>query len=525
MAASVADAQGLVHADALDEAPSGDQVAEVAENLQKRCDALLSEVTIFEQKLVEVGRAKQVELRTFTSSIRAEIKSLSRIGSLDQHSDEQRLHMLRSANVAFYEAVWLTAKHSAGVTGFLKRFPWANPSHAVPERTDGSGDAVHSHVEKRKKAGASVDIVADNGAEWVKLSTISETRLLFEIARRGWERHPDDSSDSENDVSAGRKDYNNDESLEDDISILRAAEELSRASRATRVRYRHPRIRMVLPKIVRGRVKAIDDLLDDIQALGVQLQTADVLASTGILKDISMEEALRNLILDDAALLTPTVNIDCTILLAIVSDLSNKHVEKDAWLHIAAKRQIEMEEEQNLLPSVLMPAMGARKLVCTREAATRMQEIVMTIGTESEKARTHALLSDMPGIDSRVDRLAAFARLSDHNIPERWQLPIEIVETEAHLPPGLPAIAENVANELSELNRSVFLYGWQRGITTLTSNRTIARRIQTIVEQSLEPDSDEITGPDLWICATARSLLAKEKNREGPQTSSRLGHH
>ena len=40
--------------------------------------------------------------------------------------------------------------------------------------------------------------------------------------------------------------------------------------------------------------------------------------------------------------------------------------------------QIKMERNDHLLPSVLWPACGARKLVCTREAAERALEIVET---------------------------------------------------------------------------------------------------------------------------------------------------
>ncbi|KAB8360801.1 hypothetical protein FH972_024535 [Carpinus fangiana] len=311
--------------------------------------------------------------------------------------------------------------------------------------------------------------------------------------------------------------------MEEDIAILKAAEELSRASKSTRVRYHHPRIHLVLPKICRGKVKEIDDLLNYIQGLDVSVETADAWSPSSHTGCLMIEDVVGGMVPGNFSCLSSTVNVDCTILLAIVSDLSNTHVIKEPWLHTAAKRQIEMEEEQNLLPSVLFPVMGNHTLVCTYEAATRMQEIVNTIGTRSEMARTEALLSTSNL--SHGDRLTKYARLSNHIIPPDWQLPVQVINDFNPLTPELPSIANVVSGELSDLNRSVFLFGWQKGYTTITSNRTTAKRIQTLIEESLVPGTNDVLGPDIWVCQTARSLRAKDKIRglAVPRNESNLG--
>lgn len=48
---------------------------------------------------------------------------------------------------------------------------------------------------------------------------------------------------------------------------------------------------------------------------------------------------------------------------------------------------------------------------------------------------------------------------------------------------SLPPIARKVRDRLSPINQSVFLYGWVRDITTLSSNKTVTRLImETIAE-------------------------------------------
>ncbi len=44
---------------------------------------------------------------------------------------------------------------------------------------------------KDKKNSALVDLVAHDGEEWIKVSTITENRVLFEMAEAGW--NADDS--------------------------------------------------------------------------------------------------------------------------------------------------------------------------------------------------------------------------------------------------------------------------------------------------------------------------------------------
>lgn len=472
---------------------------------------------------------------------------------VEANPEEERInHTLRSSNLPFFEMVWTTAKLSTGIIAFSKRFYWTPPTRATKHAHD--VQPPKPTARKLKQYSALVDIVSDNGAEWIKVSTITETRLLFELAKQGWEQASSSASDDDDCDSSSS--LNNDhqpdsgsgsDSDDDAISILKTAESLSRASHATRIRYKHPRVHFVLPKIRPNHIPAIDALLLSITQTGATL----TLAPTYPPLPPSLPAALPRLLVNPFAHFTPTLNIDCTILLALVSDLSHARVPAQSWFHRATRRQIEMEDAQNLLPALLYPAMGNRELVCTREAAVRMREIVGVIGTENERVRARLVLGEGEwrgrGGGAMVEGMRG---VSEHEVPGEWRLPIRVVDAEdgrfvddcgddddddgvsavAAVVEGeaikvsaegtsststpLPRISTKVSALLTPINRSVFLYGWRSGYTTLTSNRTVVRQIESTVEEGREGAEDEdVEGPQVWLCGTSRSLVGKERGR------------
>jgi hypothetical protein len=324
---------------------------------------------------------------------------------------------------------------------------------------------------------------------------------LLDLAKAGW---AGESSSEESEDGIPARNYNADESE----GLLKQAEDLVKASRATRVRYRHPTVRLVLPKIMNGGAKEADEVLKQIRSLGVTVQTSE-----DIPEESQVSDVLHRLVVNPFASFSEVLNVDCTILLALVSDLSYSRVEAKDWHHKAVLRQIEMEQEEKLLPNSLWPACGARKLVCTREAAKRMHEIVNLIGTESEKSRT-TLLMDVEGSAhlTREQRIDAFKEFSEYRVPAEWNLPIRVVDEDlASTRSKLPSVADDVSKVLSPINQSVFLYGWETGRTTITSNRTVSKEIELTIERNRVNEDDK--GPDIWLCPTSRSLVGKEKQR------------
>jgi hypothetical protein len=125
-------------------------------------------------------------------------------------------HTVQSSNFSFLQAVWDSAKRSSGVVGL-------------------------------KRHGSLVDVIADGGLLWIKVSTIGEKRLLMEMAKQGWagwdSMSEDDDGDDEDDAREASP------STDTDISILKIAARLAQDARDTRVNYKHPSVVMELPRI------------------------------------------------------------------------------------------------------------------------------------------------------------------------------------------------------------------------------------------------------------------------------------
>lgn len=425
---------------------------------------------------------------------------------------EKTIHTLRSSNLPFYSAIWQAAKASRNLVTFHKRYYW---------------DYRPTRDSKRaaQKRCALVDIVAQNGQEWIKVSTITESRLALEIAKAQWEAAESSFSDEEDEDGSGVNSAVNGikRAEEEDlgrIELVKVADDLLRASKAHRINYRHPRIRFILPKISSKPGPEILPVLDRIRSTGATIHLGSSDESnepTAYLKT----EVFPHLLPSAHPPLTDTLNIDCTILLALVSDLSHSanHPVLDTY-NVAIKRQISLETKDHLLPTSLWPAMAGKRLVCTHEAAKRMIEIVDTIGMSKEKSRTELLLCDLDeGYDENkgAELRTEFAKYSDYPISPYWQLPIHImpaacsdIDISSAIGAGrLPPVAQQVAEQMTDINRSVFVYGWMEGVTTVSSNRTVAKQIEGIMER----EGSGAMGPEIWLREPARSLLGKEKVR------------
>lgn len=507
--------------------------------LHQQCVDLLREIDELQSLLKSSLRNPQaVELRQFRSNVNSEFRMLQRLedqmrasqnadGNQDDPDAEIRfLHALRSSNLPFYQAVWNIAKGSCGgLLALGKRFYWdqnLQPSDGHhTQKGDGPSEKKQPNKDKRKSV--FVDIVADDGESWVKISTISETRLLFEMAKKGWEKDSEaELSDSDEEGTPKRtvlRNFDGEDSAEDsdddELELVKLARDLRKAADTTRVRYRHPRIRIVLPKIEEGNVPEIDDVLKEMRSYDIKVECQ---GSQGV---NDSQANLACLLPQPFKKFSTTLNIDCTLLLAIVSDLSHvKDIPISPSFHRAILRQIEVEKQQPLLPTELWPAMNAHQLLCTKEAAKRMSEIVDTIGTDKEKQRMDIVLGNAP--NDQLDReslIQRFQSLSDWQVPLEWSLPIKIVDAQSAIEAAkangkLPLVADRVAQGLSDINHSVFMYGWATGLTTISSNRTIDKQIEATIENNRQVYDDNVEGPQVWICDTSRSLAGKDQGRK-----------
>ena len=509
----------------------------LAAHLLRKANSLLSEIDTLQTLLEQNLRNPQlVEVRTLRSSIVSELRTLEKLSRKieaafvttpdgDEEIDARYVHALRSSNLPYYETVWMIAKQSCtGLVAFGKRFYWGEgqdqgieEDEGVEDGKKGKNNGTKKLPNKDKKKSVVVDVVADDGGEWVKVSTISESRLLMEMAEKGWEKDSDDENEE-----GGRtvlRNYEDEDDEDDEVGLIRLANDMRRAANATRIRYKHPRIRFVLPRIDETSSSDIVDLCTVIRGYGIIVETGEGYLPGSHQVDVTTTPDLSHLLPSHFQRLTTSLNVDCTLLLAMISDLSHyKSISPSPEHHSAINRQIEIEKEHPLLPVELWPATVDRDMFCTDDAAKRMREIVDTIGTDAEKTRTQLLMGDplFEGCDAEA-LLQKFQELSDYQIPPQWRLPIKVVEARSVIDSGrkhgkLPAIVDRVAETLSDINYSIFLYGWVTGMVTVSSNRTVVRQIEVTVEKN-RGDLEDLEGPPVWVCDTPRSLIGKEKDR------------
>ena len=559
------------------------QSTELLESLQLRADKLLSEFRAYQLYLRSRNLSKDVETRIFRRGVEAEHKNLGSFSPADtgleldtssgvvtKDHESKRLQALRSSNLPFYEAVWASAKRCRGVRALGRRLYWdsvktsANMDHL-------STDASSPKPRQKKSRSALVDIAADDGAEWIKVSIVTAKRLIFEMAKEGWEGYgggsDEDGSEGEDGGFEGTPSFSKGK-----LEVVKLAEDLRDASRATRIKYRHPQVRFILPRILEGEDKAIDAVLADIRATGAVVVCGEHVNGSCAL-EAALSETIEHMLPSPShPQLTPTLNIDCTILLALISDIS--HVSRNdlppspsnssGTYHTAILKQVESEEHAPLLPNELYPVMHGRKLVCTGLAAKRMREIVETMGTTTERARAEILLGEGAyALESSRELCKAWQGLSCHQLPNDIRNPIVVEdfafsaghdasyvteqddaamdgERDTRTPATpvshvgqLPSIVRRLTKvyNLSPINASVFIYGWINDIVTVTSNKVVAVGIERTLNQILDEDEhrtnvvaahsedqgqrdvikSEFVGPKMYVCETARSLIGKEK--------------
>ncbi|KAF3908475.1 hypothetical protein ABW21_db0204063 [Orbilia brochopaga] len=546
-----------------------------------------------------------IELRHFRGAIQVEQRSLESL--CYKPPTEHTLHACRSSNLKFLESVWSVAKTCRGLQVIFRTvYLINNPTDGTATDLLASDIAKarlkprgkEKAVLKKHKTPVQVDIIAQSGLEWIKVANISQKRLDTEFAKARWEAESFRDEDEELDTLNGTED---DASTQmdrmtlvdefqrdtDAFSLVHSARMMVQAAQQTRVQYLHPEITIVLPNITyddttTDESSPVHALVTAILATGARVQTANALlkspcpppeninANNHMIKyqynpanpssspslspsdssriasaSTDIHEILHTLstTADPTSLITPAAILDCTVLLALVSDLSHDIVVEQPVFHRYILAQVRSEREEPLLPHWMYPALAGRRLACTFDAYKRFREIVEIVGSEREKARAEALVAaggrdwKHPGslsnktaqsatsispttaaiatatapldANDRLQRLATLQSLSRHTVPDSLTLPITVLDTLEHELTSHNAIAARIGSELSSVNRSSLFTAWQLDWTIVTTNGSVVKRLEWLVEENRVCDGD--VGPRVHLLAIARSLVGKMK--------------
>lgn len=499
----------------------------LAQTTIQQIDSLIGELdalyAAYKQKLLALTRLERRELpdpipglHDFMVSVRGSKNSVQRLlkartAALRDESagydaaawaerDNKDRGVVLGCGLATHREQWDAIKRAHGLLSFRRRF---------------SG--------KNGKLGPTIDAVVENGTEWLKVSNVTEKKLIYQMAQEGW--HPDDSSEGE-DSDASDDDNSG-------IAIIKTAKQLVQAARLNRCNTRIPRIHLVLPNLTQGRVEAVDKILDKARGLGIsKRQEGDVeividCADSAFLQKPmpSLEQAFANMFRDtNLDRLTSVLNLELTIILSLVSDIAHDEIEPQEWY---SRQTVSHVDDEKHAPGVRLQtvysALRGRRLECTQEVAQEVRNVVDDLGTEATRARTMVFFgreSMRDGFDAprrlaipqtngndngtldgddanreveRSNLVSRFRELSKYPVPDDLQLPIQIVgEKEFNhrdypklIGDGkLPPVAAEVWAKLDRsYNRSCHLWGWLQDITTVSANNLNTRLIDATVDK------------------------------------------
>ncbi|KAK2042023.1 hypothetical protein LZ31DRAFT_527066 [Colletotrichum somersetense] len=493
---------------------------------------------LFERLIV----SEKKHLEKMVQSYNADAEEQADLEALDS---KMRLR-LDASNYKFYETVWEVTKRCSDLTGMRRE--------------------LSCKTTQGKAVNAVIDLVVNGGETWIKVVTTTERRLFYEMADAGWDWDEDFTAEGADDAML---EILRDET-EDSIEVAKFARHMVSAARTSYQDYRRPRVRILMSRIREGENAAVDHLLRLVRKMGTDevelvVETANnVPGGGGILTDPTppLAEAIANLVHTDYFKdFTTTLNVDCSVFMALSSDFSHMAIGPDSALLRSKQHRIDATDEVEngpRLTNTLYPALAGRRLVCTREAADTFLKIVYGIGTDSEQARTRIIFDQQRGggddaadddddnnkdkDDSggnartpeaaeadRARRVDALQKLSAHPVPADLRLPIEIVgsvswdDARRMVARGeLPEVALAAGRKgsgLNAMNVSSFLYGWQAGLTTVTSNWEAAKRLRTVIETNRVTGTE--VGPHIWRVPFSRKLLARPKVSSSGRLKSR----
>lgn len=502
----------------MDRDDDGVSPQDLAHDILGRSDGLLQQMVLLRQKYHEIrGPPLSIPgLTVLMDAVKHERKAaLSFLdketngsaattdGTVEARPAESRL---RFSNLPAIERNWDTLKRCRDLVSVEQSIP------KIPkvEVKDNGGLIVHRNRGGQASHGNGmifVHAVVDGGAEWLRIISKDEKRVLLELAAGGWDW----------DHEEGDTDEEDDSELFEDIPILRTAKELADTARKYWHDYHRPRIRILLSRIHEGQSKDMDRVIQKMRSTGggdisVTVDCADsAWISAQTLPDI--DTALSNLVpVEDPDRFGSTVLLDTSVLIALISDISHATVDTQPWHSQDCKAQIRDESDgTNFLTSQAYPPLRGRRLLCTKEAMEHFREITATIASPTELERARLLYSG-----GQKD----FQELSIHPVPEDLKLPVQVLSGETDLRAQdlvqagrLPEVAIKAETHLLNVpgNRTTHLYGWSSGVTVVTSNRSLAKRLVRMIENSLERDYED--GPKICTLPYNRALATKGPRR------------
>ncbi|KAL6871248.1 hypothetical protein J3F83DRAFT_648658 [Trichoderma novae-zelandiae] len=486
------------------------------------CETYVPEIETF-LKAIEskVKSPRLTGLPAFIRKLRREHDLLKLVESelVDGEPDEDGLNLLNrklvaSATIVQHGAVhWDILKRCRSLLVIDQAFQGSAKEERKKQLSQVAGDGREKQRMNRtikEQARVEVDVV-QGGSEWLDIRWLQADRLARQMTDCGW---------AWGDYSIG--DVVDPEEWQD-TPLAKQVKRLVAAAKINRHEYRIPRLRIVFPNLSRGENEDVDVFLDQICQIDPLVEIIIEDGSSNFMKTPPppLQEAIKNLIGNEFDGLTDTLNMDHTILVDLISDITHLELQPQPWQARTTRLQIEEERKHGgVMVRALYPILQGRTLVCTREAAEHFHQVLSTVGTATERERGRLLVpfGDVDTRDMSTEEIRRrFAQLSTHQLPEDLQVPIKILAetwtmatvSQAVADGRLPQVALDVAScgAFKSSKLSIYMYGWATGNVTVTSNKEVRGQIRTWVESNRRHDQER--GPAIWRIDVTRNLLAK----------------
>ncbi|KAK6065084.1 hypothetical protein SCUP515_11391 [Seiridium cupressi] len=443
---------------------------------------------------------------------------LNEIDFLQKRLDETQSSNGRSgSNLLFFETLWDAAKRSAELFDIRHRVctekldkPLLAPGRRIIP-------SLGTHMGSKYRHSL-VDLITNDGRvgapqflkeskllilmcqTWVKISTITNRRLLFDLAKEAIFCGDSDDED-------GAPGYGVDDDLE--IPLLKTVKELAGAARNHCIRTVQPVVHVVLPRIKEKESAEVDKIIILCRQIpGVIVYCNEDLPPAPELTS----EAMFRMYPNPKTSFSELLNIDTSVIFALTSEFSHSSVVKQDWFDRQRIAHTEQEEKEHFLIKQVYPIIQGYELVCVQEAVDTYKHIVDTIGTPAERARAKLILGEDPSL-SPAQVVEELQKWSIHPVPHNLRLPVRVINV-GDFQGNLPSEAKHVLEGQLNPGRSVFSYGWANGLTTVTCNGVATKQLAHGLEKFYERDNtvlDDATWPSMWAFSSSRPLLGVPK--------------
>ncbi|KAI8984354.1 hypothetical protein BDF20DRAFT_859503 [Mycotypha africana] len=351
------------------------------QSLQSKCIAILEQCKQWNDK-------KPIEgLHRYTNSLTSELHFLEK---LLNKPEQIKKEYVQSTNLGYLEAVY-EALASVG-----ERREEVMRLVSTPSKND---SIWKSRAAMIKESSIKVDIVAEHGLVWIKVIARNAKAFRHEVMGLEWdaasfEEEEDDDTDDEEENSRQAPLLGTATAHFESLPIFKKAQKYLDTAKAHHVQFHTPIVVFAFMRIYPEEDVFVQKIMDHLSEMGVVVYmapppTTTTTTTTTTTATHSLRSSYTPLLshyVDIDHLTTPSINVDVSSALAILSELSHHVCPPEEVSALPLKIQAEREAKRAVLPQIL-PYIKDKKLFIIRSAYERLKSIVDVVGGPNEKRR------------------------------------------------------------------------------------------------------------------------------------------